>query len=88
MRVGALADAGQGHFALVAVERGGTDFDQFVRAEGAVDFGDDRVGQALFTQLQDRVEVVGARFQGFAFGWSHVPSGHCVGCSIRLCRSL
>ncbi len=66
VRVGALADAGQRYFALVAVERGGADFDQFVRAEGAVDFGDDGVGEALFTQLEDRVEVVGARAQFLA----------------------
>ena len=58
--VGALADAGQGHIALVAVERGGADFDEFVGCEGAVDFGDDGVGEAFFTQLQDRVEGVGA----------------------------
>jgi hypothetical protein len=38
-----------------------------VRADGAVDFGDDGVGEALFAQLQDGVEVVGARFEGFAF---------------------
>jgi len=66
LRVGALADAGQRHLALVAVERGGADFDEFVRAQGAVDFGDDGVGEALFTQLQDGVEVVGAGFEGFA----------------------
>jgi len=60
VRVGALADAGQRHFALVAVERGGADLDQFVRADGALDLGDDGVGETLFTQLQDRVEVVGA----------------------------
>jgi hypothetical protein len=60
VRAGALADAGEGHFALVAVERGGADFDEFVRGQGAVDFGDDGVGQALFAQLKDRVEVVGA----------------------------
>lgn len=62
-RVGALADAGQRHFALVAVERGGADFDELVGAECAVDFRDERVGKALFTQLQDRVEVVGAGAQ-------------------------
>ena len=67
LRVGALADAGQRHFALVAVERGGADLDQFVRADGALDLRDDGVGEALFAQLQDGVEVVGARFEGFAF---------------------
>lgn len=67
-RVGALADAGQRHFALVTVERGGADLDQFVGGQGAVDFGDDCVGEALFTQLQDGVEVVGAGFEGFALG--------------------
>lgn len=68
VRVGALADAGQRHFALVTVERGGADFDQFVGGEGAVDFRDDSVGKALFTQLQDWVEVVGAGLEGFAVG--------------------
>lgn len=62
-RVGALADAGQGHFALVAVERGGADFDQLVGGEGAVDFRDDGIGEALCAQLQDRVEGVGAGAQ-------------------------
>ena len=67
LRVGALADAGQRHFALVAVERGGADFDEFVRADGALDFCDDGVGEALFAQLQDRVEGVGAGSEGFTF---------------------
>jgi len=67
VRVGALADAGQGHFALVAVERGGADLDEFVGGQGAVDFRDDGVGEALFTQLQDRVEGVGAGAQRLAF---------------------
>ena len=67
VRVGALADAGQGHIALVAVERGGAHFDEFVGGEGAVDFGDDGVGESLFTQLQDRVEGMGARPQLLAF---------------------
>ena len=67
LRVGALADAGQRHLALVAVERGGADFDEFVRAQGAVDFGDDGVGETLFAELEDRVEVVGARPQLLAF---------------------
>ena len=74
-RVGALADAGQRHFALVAVERGGADLDEFVRCQGAVNLGDDRVGEPLFTQVQDRVEGVGAGFERLTFGWSHVPSG-------------
>jgi Ca2+-binding RTX toxin-like protein len=67
-RVGALADAGQRHFALVAVERGGADFDQLVGGQGAVNFRDDGVGEALFAQLKDRVEVVGAGLEGLALG--------------------
>jgi len=66
VRAGALADAGEGHVALVAIERGGADLDELVRGEGAVDFGDDGVGEALFPQLQDGVEGVGAGFEGFA----------------------
>ena len=66
VRVGALADAGQGHFALVAVERGGADLDELVRGERAVDFRNDGVGETLFAQLKDRVEGVGAGFEGFA----------------------
>jgi hypothetical protein len=38
-----------------------------VGGEGAVDFRDDGVGEALFTQLQDRVEGVGAGAQLLAF---------------------
>jgi HEAT repeat protein len=60
VRAGALADAGQRHFALVAVERRGADLDEFVRRDGALDLGDDGVGQAFFTQLQDWMKVVGA----------------------------
>jgi len=54
-RAGALADAGQRHFALVAVERRGADLDEFVRGDGALDLGDHRVGEALLAQLQDRI---------------------------------
>ncbi len=68
VRAGALADAGQRHFALVAIERGGADLDEFVRRQGAVDFCDDGIGEALFAQLQDGVEVVGAGLEGLALG--------------------
>ena len=68
---GALADARQRHLALVAVERRGADLDQLVRGERAVDFGDDRVGQAFLAQLQDRAEVVGAGLERLALGWGH-----------------
>jgi hypothetical protein len=68
VRARALADAGQRHFALVAVERRGADLDQLVRRDGALDLGDHCVGQPLFPQLQDRVEVVRACFEGLAFG--------------------
>ena len=77
VRAAALADAGEGHFALVAVERRGADLDQFVRGEGAVDLGDDRVGESLFAQLQDGVEVVGAGAQLLASAdaqFIHQPS--------------
>jgi hypothetical protein len=68
VRAGALADAGQCHLALVAVERRGADLDQPVRRDGALDLGDHCVGQPLFPQLQDRVEAVRACFEGLAFG--------------------
>ena len=66
VRAGALADAGEGHVALVAIERGGADLDELVRGEGAVDFGDDGVGEAFSSQLQDGVEGVGAGLEGLA----------------------
>jgi hypothetical protein len=53
---GALADAGERHFALVAVERRRAHLDQLVVRERAVDLRDDRVGQAVRAQLQDGVE--------------------------------
>jgi len=68
---GALADAGERHFALVAVERRRAHLDQLVVRERAVDLGDDGVGQAFLAQLQDRVEVMGAGSKCPAFGGRH-----------------
>jgi hypothetical protein len=65
-RAGALADAGERHFARVAVERRRAHLDQLVVRERAVDLGNDRVGEALLAQLQDRVQDMGARLEGFA----------------------
>lgn len=62
-RAGALADARQRHFALVAIERRGANLDQLVVRERTVDFRDHRVGQALFAQLQDGVQRMRARPQ-------------------------
>ncbi len=59
----ALADARQRHFALVAIERRGAHLDQLVVGEGAVDFGDDGVGEALAAELQDGVQRVRACLQ-------------------------
>jgi hypothetical protein len=61
VRAGALADAGQRHLARVAVERRRAHLDQLVVRERAVDLGDDRVGEALLAQLQDRMQGVGTR---------------------------
>ena len=55
---GALADAGERHFALVAVERCRAHLDQLVVRERAVDLGDHRVGQAFPAELQDWIEAV------------------------------
>ena len=60
VRAGALADAGERHLARVAVERRRAHLDQLVVRERAVDLGDDRVGEALLAQLQDRMQGVGA----------------------------
>ena len=61
VRAGALADAGERHLARVAVERRRAYLDQLVVRERAVDLGDDRIGEALFAQLQDRMQLMGAR---------------------------
>jgi hypothetical protein len=60
VRAGALADAGQRHLARVAVERRGAYLDQLVVRERAVDLGDDRIGEALLAELEDRMQGVGA----------------------------
>jgi len=72
---GALADAGEGHLALVAVERRRAHLDQLVVRERAVDLRDERVGEALAAELQDRMERVRAGLEGPAFGRGHFPSG-------------
>ena len=68
---GALADAGERHFALVAVERRRAHLDQLVVRERAVDLRDHRVGEAFLAQLQDRVQRVGAGSKCSAFGGRH-----------------
>ena len=60
MRADALADAGERHLALVAIERRRAHLDQFVVRERAVDLGDQGVGDALVAQLQDGVQDMGA----------------------------
>jgi hypothetical protein len=61
VRPGALADTGERHFALLAVERRGAQLDQLVVRERAVDLGQDGVGEALFADLQDRMQGMRAR---------------------------
>jgi hypothetical protein len=68
LRAGALADAGERHLALVAVERRGAQLDQLVVRERAVDLRDHRVGQALLAELQDWMQGVGARPERLARG--------------------
>jgi hypothetical protein len=75
---GALADAGERHFALVAVEQGSADLDQLVVRERAVDLRDHGVGEAFAAQLEDRIEIVRARLERLEFGWCHVLSGLAV----------
>jgi len=62
---GALADAGERHRALVAVERRGAYLDQLVMRERAVDLGEHGVGKALAAELEDGVQGMGAGFQQF-----------------------
>jgi hypothetical protein len=64
----ALADAGERHFARVAVERRRAHLDQLVVRERAVDLGDHRVAEALLPQLQDGMQGMGACPEGFALG--------------------
>jgi hypothetical protein len=61
VRAGALADAGERHFARVAVERRRAHLDQLVVRKRAVDLCHHRVGEAFFAQLQDRVQGMRAR---------------------------
>jgi 23S rRNA (uridine2552-2'-O)-methyltransferase len=69
---GALADRGQCHFALVAVERRGAHLDQLVVRKRAVDLRDHRIGKAFPAELQDRVQRVGAGPERLAIGGGHV----------------
>jgi hypothetical protein len=68
---GALADAGERHLALVALERRRAHLDQLVVRERAVDLRDQRVGEAFFAELQHRVQRVGAGSKCSAFGGRH-----------------
>jgi hypothetical protein len=68
VRAGALADAGERHLALRAVERRRAHLDQLVVRERAVDLGHHRVAQAFLAELQNRVQGVRARAQGLALG--------------------
>jgi len=68
VRAGALADAGERHLARVAIQGGGAHLDQLVVRKRPVDLGDDRVGEALLADLQDRVEGVGTGFERLALG--------------------
>lgn len=61
MRAGALADTGERHLALVAIERCRAHLDQLVVRERSVDLGDHGVGKASFAQLQDGMQGVSAR---------------------------
>jgi hypothetical protein len=84
VRAGALADAGERHLARVAVERRRAQLDQLVVRKRAVDLGDHRVGEALFAQLQDGMQGMGARLErlarprcehsGFSARFVHVSS--------------
>jgi signal transduction protein with GAF and PtsI domain len=58
VRAGALADAGERHLALVAIERCRAHLDQLVVRERAVDLGDHGIGEALLAQLQDGMQGV------------------------------
>ena len=66
VRPGAFADAGERHFALVAIERRRAHLDQLVVREGAIDLGDQGVGEALLAQLEDGVQDMGAGLEFLA----------------------
>jgi hypothetical protein len=54
--------------ARLAVVGGGLHLDEFVRREGAVDLGEDRVGEALVADPDDGVQGVGPGAQFAAAG--------------------
>ena len=66
LRLQPRADVGKGRFALVALHAAGAHLDEFVRGQRPVDFGDHRVGQALFADVDQRFEGMRARFQRLA----------------------
>jgi hypothetical protein len=67
LRAELLADFGQRGFALVAFHAGGAHLDELVRVQRAADFRDYRLGEALFAEVEDRIQRMGARFQRLAF---------------------
>ena len=60
------ADLRQRRFALVAFHAAGAHLDEFVRRQCPVDLGNHRVGQALFADVDQRIEGMRARLQRLA----------------------
>lgn len=69
--------------ALVGAFGGEADFDELVLGEGVVDGGDDSVGEAVFSELDEGVEVVteGAEVSALFSGEAHggVGGRSCLG---------
>ena len=67
LRLQSRADVRKCRFALVAFHAAGAHFDEFVRRQRPVDFGGHRVGQALFADVDQRIEGMRARLERLAF---------------------
>lgn len=63
----AVADMGQRGVARFAFHAAHAHLDKFMGRQRAVDFCQHRIGEALFADVNDRVERVRAPFEGFAF---------------------
>jgi hypothetical protein len=64
----ALADLRQGGVARFAFHGTGADLDELVRRQRAVDLAENGFGEALLSDVNDRIERVCAAFEGFSFG--------------------
>ena len=66
LRLQPRAEGRKCRFALIALHAAGAYFDELVRRQRPVDFGGHRVGQALFADVDQRIEGMRARLQRLA----------------------